>query len=61
MKVFTLILVVTVVHGKEPSTFSKGKKEVKPNETIREYLLRDYDKYSRPNNDTIRIADPSYG
>ena len=59
MKVFTLILVVTV--AKEPSTFSKGKKEVKPNETIREYLLRDYDKYSRPNNDTIRIADPSYG
>ena len=61
MKVVDLILIVAAVQAKEPSTFTKRKKEVEPNETIREYLLRDYDKYSRPNNDTIRIADPRQG
>ena len=32
-------------------------KDVVPNQKLRDYLLSDYDKYTRPNNDTVMLRN----
>ena len=47
--IFCSWILVVIVNGQR-ADYDIPPKESLPNETIRDYLLRDYDKYTRPNN-----------